>query len=125
MKKYSIILFALIVSASSGCSMYHISSEETSTSYYPSKTTLAEVEYVTEIQRPHEVIGYVIVNAERRQKINEVIDKMKREAAVLGGDVITNIQTDATGEWKVLPGQEILKNAYVRSNFKGMVAVIK
>ncbi len=125
MKISELILVALTVCFTSACSLYHISSEDTSSAYYPSKTSTAEITYQERLDAPHEVIGYVTVNAERRQKIDEVIEKMKREAAILGGDVITNIQSDATGEWKILPAQEILRNAYVRSNFKATVAVVK
>lgn len=46
---------------------------------------------------------------------------MKREAAILGGDAITDIQSDATGTWKRLPIQKTIGNAYVRSNYTAEV----
>ncbi len=84
-----------------------------------------DVIYIENLDKPHDVIGRIIVNAERRQRVSEVLDKMKREAAILGGDVITDIQSDATGEWKKLPAQQVIGNAYVRSNFSATVTVIK
>ncbi len=50
---------------------------------------------------------------------------MKREAAILGADAITNIQSDATGAWKKLPAQEVVGNGYVRANFTATAIVFK
>jgi hypothetical protein len=46
---------------------------------------------------------------------------MKREAAMLGGDAITNIQQYAGGIWKKIPPQKLLGNAYIRANFTATV----
>lgn len=119
-----ILLLPLIV-FTAACSLYNVSSEETTQNYYASKPTTKDIEYLEDVAKPHEIIGYVTVNAERRQSMNEVIDRMKREAAILGGDAITNIQSDSTGEWKKLPAQQLVGNAYVRANFKGTVVVLK
>ena len=56
-------------------------------------------------------------------KIKEGIEKMKSEAAILGGEAITDIQSDATGLWKRLPAQRTIGNAYVRANFTASVVV--
>ena len=109
----------------SGCTIYHINSEDLTSDYYTSKQSADDVLYIESLDKPHEVIGRVVINAERRQKISEVLEKMKREAAILGGDVITDIRSDATGEWKKLPAQQVIGNAYVRANFSATVAVIK
>jgi len=109
----------------SACSIYHIDSQDITTDYYPSKQLASDVVYLEKIDKPHTVIGYVTVNTERRWTINEVLDKMKREAAILGGDAISNIKSDATGTWKNLPAQELIGNAYVRANFSCSVAVFK
>jgi len=109
----------------SGCSIYQVDSQEASKNYYSPKKQASEVVYEEKITRPHEIIGYVTVSTERRQNLSDVMEKMQREAAILGGDAITNIQTDATGTWKRLPAQEIIGNGYVRANFTAAVVVLK
>ena len=125
MRTRTVVLLALLTMAASGCSMYHVSSEETTLKYYPPKDSTSAISYQEKVEQPHEVIGYVTVNTERRQKVSEVIERMKRETAILGGDIITNLQTDATGEWKRLPAQDIIGNAFVRANFRATVVVLK
>lgn len=108
-----------------GCSLYYVNSEDTTTEYYPAKKSSEEVIFMETIDKPHEIIGVVTVNTERRQSLNDVIVKMKREAAILGGDAITNLQSDATGVWKKLPAQDLLGNGYVRANFTASVVIFK
>jgi len=84
-----------------------------------------DVVFLEKSDRPCEVIGYVNVNAERRQLFSEVLEKMKREAAIMGGDAITDLRSDATGQWKRLPAQQIIGNAYVRANFTVSVIIFK
>jgi uncharacterized protein YbjQ (UPF0145 family) len=124
MMRHVIVLITVCLLAS-GCSIYHVKSEDVSSEYYPSKRLASDVVYLDRIEKPHTVIGYITVNTERRWTIDDVLEKMKREAAILGGDAITNIQTDASGAWKKLPAQELLGNAYVRANFNCSVAVFK
>ena len=124
MKRATLALITICLMFS-GCSIYHVNSEDVSTDYYPSKSLASDVVYLENINKAHTIIGYVTVNTERRWTINDVLDKMKREGAILGGDAITNIQTDATGSWKKLPAQELIGNAYVRANFSCSVAVFK
>lgn len=124
-KMTSLVILVILTAVSAGCSMYHVTSEETTLNYYPPKDSTKGISYVEKVDKPHEVIGYVTVNSERRQKISEIIERMKRETAILGGDLMTNLQSDATGEWKRLPAQEILGNAYVRANFRATVVVLK
>ena len=57
--------------------------------------------------------------------MDQIIEKLKREAAVLGADAITDIKTDSTGTWKKLPLQHVLGNAYVRANFTATAVVFK
>jgi len=109
----------------SSCSIYHVNSTDLTDEYYSPKSSNNEVVYVRNISRPYDVIGEVIVNTERRQISGEVIEKLKREAAILGGDAVTNIRTDATGIWKKLPVQKLIGNAFVRANFKADVVVFK
>ena len=114
-----------LVGLTAGCSIYKLDSEDITTDYYPSKKSPEEVVYLQSIDRAHEIIGYVTVTTERRQKIDDVIKKIKREAAVLGGDAITDIKSDSTGRWKKLPLQKMIGNAYVRANFTAAVVVFK
>src|SRR3989338_439112 len=118
--KQTLSLF-LIVLLASGCSLYTVSSEETTEEFYPSKSSASQTLYLERVNQAHKVIGYVTVNTERRKTLEEVVDKLKREAAILGGDAITDVQTDATGFWKKLPGQRLIGNAYIRINFKAAV----
>lgn len=123
MIKKFLILITLVLLTSS-CSIYHVTSESTTDTLYPVQT-VSDVEYLETIDQPHEIIATITVNAERRQSISNIMEKMKREAAILGGNAITNIQTDATGVWKRLPAQQMLGNAYVRANFTVSVVVLE
>ncbi len=118
-----IVVISLIWVMLSGCSVYYIHSKDISLDYHPSKKTAADVVYIEKPNRPYKVIGYVTINTERRHRISEIIDKMKREAAIMGGDAITDIKTDATGAWKRLPAQHIIGNAYIRANFTAKVII--
>jgi len=122
-KLYLAPLFCVIFL--SACSIYHVTSEEVTADFYPSKQLASEVVQLEKVDKPHVVLGYVTVNTERRQRLSDVIEKMKREAAILGGDAITEIKTNASGTWKKLPGQELVGNAYVRANFTATVVVFK
>jgi len=122
-KKY--FFFPLLILLTSACSMYHVTSEDIADNYYPSKKSALDIIILENVTKPHEVIGIITVNAERRQKIEEVIAKLKREAAILGADAITDLQSDSTGQWKKLPVQAALGNAYVRANFSAVAVAFK
>ena len=121
-----ILSLAVLVLVTSSCSIYHISSTNTSDDFYPQNSP-ENIVFLENIDQPHKVIGIVTVNSERRQsqRLNDIIEKMKREAAILGGDAITEIKTDATGPWKHLPAQQMLANGYVRANFTASVVVFE
>ncbi|MCR4338058.1 MAG: lipoprotein [Candidatus Omnitrophica bacterium] len=119
MSKKMIVLLGLIFILS-GCSIYHVNSEETTTNYHPPKTSSTEIAYLETVTEVHEVVGVVTVNTERRQTLDEVMEKMKREAAILGGDAITDIQTDVSGTWKRIVPRGF-KNAGVRATFTAKV----
>lgn len=119
-----IISLIILVFLTSSCSIYHITSTSTTDDYYPSQKS-TEVVYLDRIDDSYTIIGTVTVNSERRQRLNDVIEKMKREAAILGGEAITDIQSNATGPWKRLPIQRTIGNAYVRANFTASVVVKK
>lgn len=123
--RFFILLNFLLILTTWGCSIYHVNSEDIATDFYPPKSSPYDVAFSEEINRPHEVIAYITVNTERRQHIDDIIHKMKREAAIIGADAITNIRTDATGRWKRLPAQGLISNAYVRANFTAEAVVFK
>ncbi|MBP6343824.1 MAG: hypothetical protein KA403_07820 [Candidatus Omnitrophica bacterium] len=120
---YSVVVFAVL---SAGCSVYQIdSSPEKESVYYPPKKSPMQVVYLEALDKPHEIIGTVTVTTERRQALENILPKMQYEAAVLGGDAITDIQTDATGTWKKIKAQALLGNAYIRANYSAKVVVFK
>ncbi len=121
--KRNLFLIILISFMVSSCSVYHVSSKDASRDFYPPKKSPLEVVYVEEVTDPHEVIGVVTVRTERRQSISTILERMKYEAAILGGDAITDIQSDATGTWKKFRIPKRLKNAYLRSKFNAKVIV--
>jgi len=119
-----LITLVTIVLLTSSCSIYHVTSNQTAEEFYPTKD-VEKVVFIEIVEQPHKTIGNVIVNAERRQRLSEVIHRMKREAAILGGDAITDIKTDASGIWKRLPVQQMIGNAYVRANFTASVIIFE
>ncbi len=124
--KRSILFFITMAFFTSGCSLYQLDLESTATDYHPAKPSKNEVAYLENTNKPYEVIGRVTVNAERNQKMNEGIDKLKYEAAILGGDAITNITTNAgTGKWARIKPKNLFGNANIRTNFVADVIVFK
>ncbi|MBF0533201.1 MAG: hypothetical protein HQL23_08950 [Candidatus Omnitrophica bacterium] len=117
--------FIFLIGATAACSFYNVNSEDVSETFYPEKKSAEDVVYLEQVDRPYEIIGYVTVNTERRQGMDEVMARMKREAAMLGGDAITNIKSDASGLWKKLPAQSLIGNAYIRANITAAVIVYK
>ena len=117
-----VVALIILVCLTSSCSIYHITSTSTTDDYYPSQET-TEVVYLDRADDTYTIIGTVTVNAERRQRLEYVIEKMKHEAAIMGGEAITDIQSNATGPWKRLPIQQTIGNAYVRANFTASVVV--
>ena len=114
------LFFLLLASA---CSFYNVKSDEATLDYYPPKSSKDMVTYIENVDRPHTIIGSVTVNAERNQDFNEILDKMKQEAAVLGGDAITDITQDAgKGRWaKMKPA--LFSNSNIRQNYNAKVVV--
>lgn len=122
--KKNLILFSTLLLISA-CTFYNVESEDATTKYYPSKKSADEVQYIENIKDKSEVIGYVTVTTERTQALESILSKMKREAAILGGDAITDIKTNASGEWKKLPAQGLIGNAYIHANFTASVVVLE
>ena len=53
-----------------------------------------DIEYAPEVTRSYQVIGTLRVKTERNRDWDDVIRKMKMEAAVMGGDAVTDIILD-------------------------------
>ena len=115
-----ILAFAL-----TGCTIYQIDSKDTSQDFYAPKTDISQVEYIENVDKPFEQIGEVYVTTERRHSLEDILPKLKQEAAVLGGDAITDIKTNSTGIWKKIKLQKLLGNAYIRATYSAKVIVFK
>lgn len=120
-----LLLLMLLVFGFTGCTVYQIDSKDTSTDFYPPKKNIDDVEYVEKTDKPFVEIGLVTVTTERRQSLKDVLPKLKQEAAILGADAITDIQTDASGIWKSATLKEILGNGYIRVNVSAKAIVYK
>ena len=113
----------------SSCSFYQIDSHVISDHIFPSKASPDDITYlenISDVTKPYEIIGQITVNVERRQAFQEIMEKMKREAALLGGDCITNIHINAgTGHWAKIKPKKIFGNANIRSNYIADVIVFE
>jgi hypothetical protein len=123
MKK--ILSLLLLTAALTGCTLYQIDSRDVTDNYYPAKSSIEEVQYLETVDRPHEQIGVVSVTTERRQTLEDALPRLKQEAAILGGDAITDVQSDATDNWKKIKPKKLLGNAYVRATYTAKVIVFK
>ena len=57
-KKLTTFFLAFIaLAAISGCSIYHLDSDDTATDLYPPKKSPQDVVYLQEVSQPHEIIG--------------------------------------------------------------------
>lgn len=120
------LLICLTVLASA-CTVYRINSRETEIdNVYLPKASSDEVAYIKKISRPHEVIGFVTVTADRsHNRMDAIIEKMKREAAILGGDAITDIKMEASGIWEKVPARKFFGKANIRANFTAAVVAFQ
>ncbi|MBF0122786.1 MAG: hypothetical protein HQL21_05190 [Candidatus Omnitrophica bacterium] len=116
------ILFCLLFC---GCSVYRIDSVDTTLDFYPPKDSDEKVVYLEKIEKPFDIIGVVMVTTERTHSFDEILVKMKHEAAVLGGDAITDLKTDAAGAWGSLTPAKLFKNAYIHARYSAKVVVLK
>ena len=123
--KYFILSIALAAGFLSGCTFYQIDSKDTTLDFYAPKKSIEDVGYLEKIDKPYEEIGVVTVTTERRQSLEDVLPKLKYEAAILGGDAITDVQTDAGGAWKNAKLQKLLGNANIRTKYTAKVVVLK
>ena len=121
-----ILLIALFLATSlSGCTFYQIDSKDSSTDFYASKTNIDQVAYVEKTDKPYMEIGIVTVKTERNQTLENVLPKLKQEAAILGADAITDVRGESSDLWKKLKPQKLLGNAYVRVDYTARAIVWK
>ncbi len=123
--KYFVLFLLLAVGPLSGCSFYQVDSKGTTPDFYEPKKSIDDVAYLEKIDQPYEEIGVVTVITERRQTLEDVLPKLKNEAAILGGDAITDIQTDADVLWKKVKPHKLFGNAYTRAKYTAKVVVLK
>ena len=115
----------LLLIACAGCTFYQIDSKDTTLDFYPPKQSIDDVKYMETVDQPYEEIGIVTVTTERRQTLEDVLPKLKQEAAILGGDVITDVKEDTGGTWKNVKLQKLFGNASIRTHHTAKVLVLK
>src|SRR4051794_6343958 len=106
--KRSIFGLLLLTAALSGCSVYQINSKDTTQDFYPPKTSIEDVKYLETVDQPYEQIGIVTVDTERRATLQDVLPKLRQEAAIMGGDAITDVQSNSGTGWKNVKLQKLL-----------------
>lgn len=116
MKPTSLLLLFLVI-FTSGCTVYQIDSKDISQDFYAPKTSIDDVVYLEKVDKPYTEIGIVTVTTERNQTLSDVLPKLKQEAAVLGADAITDLQGTSSDMWKKLKPQQLLGNAYLRTDY--------
>ena len=119
-----IFLLLILAGALTGCTVYQIDSKDTTNDFYAPKTNIDQVQYLEKVNRASEVIGEVSVTTERRQSLADALPKLKQEAAVLGGDAITDVHVEATSTWKKIKAK-LFGNAYIRATYTAKVIVFK
>lgn len=77
-----------------GCSLYRVDSKDMSSDFYPPKGSADQVVYLEKLDKPYDIIGIVKVTTERVSAFEEVVARMRYEAAILGADAITDIALD-------------------------------
>jgi hypothetical protein len=126
--KRTFLALMLLVGLASGCTIYQIDSKDTSDDFFQPKKSIEDVVYLETVDKPTVEIGIITVTTERRQSLEDILPLLKQEAAILGGDIITDIQSNATGSWRRIKSatfQKILGNAYIRASFSARVLVLK
>ena len=91
-----VVLF-MAVTVLPGCSLYRIDSQDTTLDYYPPKASQQDVVYMERIDKPYEVVGVVAVSVEKVRPLSDVLEQMRVQAALLGGDAITALNSEPEG----------------------------
>jgi hypothetical protein len=123
--KYTSLILLFLTVFTSGCTVYQIDSKDTSQDFYAPKTSIDDVVYMEKVDKPYTEIGSVTVTTERNQTLSDVLPKLKQEAAILGADAITDIQSTSSDFWKKLKPQQLLGNAYIRTDYTAKAIIWK
>jgi hypothetical protein len=115
-------IFLLLIFA--GCSFYNIDSQDTTLDFYPPKASADQVAYLDKVDQPHEVIGIVTVDTERNRPLDEVVAKMRHEAAILGGDAIMDVRQDP-GDGAGPKVKKYFGNVNIRVRYTAKVVLFK
>ena len=115
--KQTLFILLFLAFCTSGCTVYQIDSKDTSQDFYAPKTSIDDVVYLEKVDKPYTEIGTVTVTTERNQALSDVLPKLKQEAAVLGADAITDLEASSSDMWKRLKPQQLLGNAYLRTDY--------
>lgn len=83
--------FCLILA---GCAVYRVDSKAASDGFYLPKGLADQVLYLESVDKPHDVIGIISLATERASPREEVLARMRAEAAILGADAITALLSD-------------------------------
>ncbi len=121
----AISLLVLLVALVSGCSIYHVDSQDTTLDFFPPKSSVDKVVYLDKVDRAHEVIAIVTVTTERTRPLEEIIDQMRAEAAILGGDAVTDIRTGEGAEAGDGQGAGLFTRTSVRLRYMAKVVAFK
>jgi hypothetical protein len=82
-----VVLFA-------GCSLYRVDSKDASSDFFPPKSSPDQVLCLEKVDKPYDVIGIVRITTGGMVPREEVVTKMRYEAAILGADAIMDIVSD-------------------------------
>lgn len=115
MKKFILLLSTILLPTLTGCTYYRVNADEIAFNTVHPNENQHDIQYLETVNVPYEVLGTVVVSTERRNSMEEVVEKMKRQISVLGGDAVTNIvQIDEPSAIK-----------RIRTKYKGTVIVFK
>lgn len=109
----------------SGCSVYRVDSQDTTLDFFPPKSSVDQVSYVASPERPHEIIGVVTLTADRAHPFAEAVDRMRQEAAILGGDAITDIRVGPDSFGGTSKGKKRTVVANIFEHYSAKVIVFK
>ena len=87
----SVVLMVSFSIFLAGCSLYRVDSQDLSSDFYPPKDSSDQVVYFEKLDKPYDLIGIVKITTERMVPLDDVMARMRYEAAVLGADAITDI----------------------------------
>ncbi len=87
----TMLLIVLCFLFFTGCSLYRVDSKDTSSDFYAPKDSVDQVVFLEKLKKPYDVIGVVKGVTEGLTSRDDVIEKMRYEAAILGADAVTDL----------------------------------